>query len=465
MTERIEKIIFENLLGSEDYTRKTLHHILPEYFESNVERVLIKEIKKFYSEHNKVPTKKILKLFVEDCGKFKQDEYKRAIDTIDGWGDIELNTKWLVERTEQFCSERAIYNAITESIGILNGDSTKFTKTAIPSLLQDALAVSFDKTIGHDYFSDVDERFKYYHLKEDRIPFGLGMFNKITKGGIPRKTLSAILAPTGVGKSLFLCDHAAKALSEGWNCLYITLEMAEQRIAERIDCNILDCTIDELHKLKHEDFDDKITQIRNKTKGTLVIKEYPTSSAHVGHFKSLLDELRLKKNFIPDIIYIDYINICASQRYKPGANWNSYFAVKAIAEELRGLAVENNVVIFTATQTNRGGANNSDIEMTDTSESFGMPMTTDLLFAMIRSEELDELNQVMIKQLKNRFNDLNYYKRFIVGIDVAKFKLYDVDVGSQHITDQGKTDQTDPPRFSNRRSLDVSNINFDEETA
>lgn len=459
MTERIEKIIFENLLGSDDYTRKALHHLEPDYFESHVERILIKEIKRFHAEHNRVPTKKILKLFIEDYNKFKQDEYKKALEVIDSWGDIELNTKWLLDRTEQFCSERAIYNAITESIGILNGDNTKYSKTAIPTLLQEALATSFDKTIGHDYFGDTDERFKFYHLKEDRIPFGLGMFNKITKGGIPRKTLSAILAPTGVGKSLFLCDHAAKAVMAGWNCLYITLEMAEQRIAERIDCNILDCTVDDLHKFKHSDYEDKIVQLRNKSKGRLVIKEYPTSSAHVGHFKSLLDELRLKKNFIPDIVYVDYINICASQRYKPGANWNSYFAIKAIAEELRGMAVENNIAVFTATQTNRGGVNNSDVELTDTSESMGLPMALDLMFAMIRSDELDEMGQLMIKQLKNRFNDLNFYKRFIVGIDVSKFKLYDVDNTPMRITDQGKTDSD--LSVGSRKQVDVSDLNFD----
>lgn len=461
MTERIEKVIFENLLGADEYTRKVLHHLKPEYFESHVDRVLIKEIKRFYAEHNTVPTKKILKLFIEDCGKFKQDEYKKATETIDSLGDIELNTKWLIDRTEQFCSEKAVYNAITESIGILNGENTKFTKTAIPSLLQEALSVSFDKTIGHDYFNDIEERFKFYHLKEDRIPFGLAMFNKITKGGIPRKTLSAILAPTGVGKSLFLCDHAAKSLSAGWNCLYITLEMAEQRIAERIDCNLLDISVDDLHRLRHDDFDDKISTIRDKTKGKLVVKEYPTSSAHVGHFKALLDELRLKKNFVPDIVYVDYINICASQRYKPGANWNSYFAIKAIAEELRGMAVENNIAVFTATQTNRGGVNNSDIEMTDTSESMGLPMSLDLLFAMIRSEELDNLGQLMIKQLKNRFNDINFYKRFIVGIDISKFKLYDVDVDPRQITDPGKTDNPKPSFTSSRKSLNVDDVNFE----
>ena len=442
MTERIETIIFEAILGNEDYARKALHHIESEYFDNTVEQTLIKEIKRFHAEHGKPPTKKILSLFVGDVSTFKQDEYERAQELVTSLGEPENNQEWLLTRTEQFCKDKAVYNAIMASIGILDGRNTKFNKEAIPTILSEALSVSFDKTVGHDYFLDADERYEFYHRSEERVPFDLDLFNKITKGGLPKKTLNVALASTGVGKSLFMCHHAAAALKDGLNCLYITLEMAEERIAERIDCNLLDVTLDQLQKMKHATFTDKVGEVLHKTRGRLKIKEYPTAGAHVGHFKALLDDLKIKQNFVPDIVYIDYINICTSQRYKSGGNHNSYTMVKAIAEELRGLAVEMNVPILSATQTNRGGADNTDVDLTDTSESFGLPMTVDFLFAIMRTEELDAMGQLMIKQLKSRYNDTNYYKRFVIGIDLEHFRLFDVDNSAQTLQDAGKKDDT-----------------------
>lgn len=368
MTERVEDVIFEGLVSDDEFCRKVLHHLHADYFSEHSDQILFKEMRRFYEEHNKAPTKKILKLFVEDHNDLKQEEYTRTISTIDSWGAPEQNKEWLVKRTEQFCQEKSLFNAIMQSIQIMDGKSTKFGKDAIPGILSDALGVSFDKTIGHDYFAEVDRRYDFYHLKEDRIPFDLEMFNKITKGGIPKKTLSLALAGPNVGKSAFLCHHAASVIKQGKNALYITLEMAEERIAERIDCNLLDVRMDELYRMSKSTFDSKINVLVSKTHGRLVVKEYPTGGAHVGHFEALLDELKLKKNFVPDIIYVDYLNICASQKYSGGANWNSYFAIKAIAEELRAMAVKYDVPVFTASQVNRGGMNNTDIEMTDVSE-------------------------------------------------------------------------------------------------
>lgn len=460
MTEKIEQVIFEAILGDEEYTKKALHHIEPEYFDSVVEQTLLKEIKKFHAEHGKPPTKKILSLFIEDAGSFKQEEYDRAKEFVGSLGEPETNREWLVQRTEQFCKDKAVYNAIMASIGILDGRNTKFNKEAIPSILSDALGVSFDKTIGHDYFNDADERFNFYHLKEERIPFDLELFNKITKGGLPKKTLNVISAGTNVGKSLFMCHHAASAIKQGLNALYITLEMAEERIAERIDCNLLDVNLDQLTRMKHDTFSDKMTELRGKAHGKLKIKEYPTAGAHVGHFKSLLDDLKLKQNFVPDIIYIDYLNICQSQRYKSAANANSYTTVKATAEELRGMAVEYNVPILSATQVNRGGMENTDVSLTDTSESFGLPMTVDFMFAVMRTEELDAMGQLMIKQLKSRYNDTNYYKRFVIGIDMEHFRLHDVDNSAQTLNDAGKKDDA-PPKFGKKAwDKGVDDIDF-----
>ncbi len=457
MTNKVEHVIFEAILGDEEYTRKALHHIESSYFDSHLEQLLIKEIKRFYSEHNRPPTKKILQLFVEDA-PLKTDEYTKAKELLENLGEPEQNREWLIQRTEQFCKDKAIYNAIKESIGIIDGSNTKFNKEAIPTILQEALGVSFDKTVGHDYFADAEERYNFYHLKEDRIPFDLSMFNKITKGGLPRKTLSAISAGTGVGKSLFMCHHAAASIKQGLNALYISLEMAEERIAERIDCNLLEVTLDELQRMKHTSFSDKIEALKASTHGKLKIKEFPTAGAHVGHFKSLLDDLKMKQNFVPDIIYIDYINICASQRLKNNGSANSYTIVKSIAEELRGFAVEYDVPILTATQVNRGGMNNTDVELTDTSESFGLPMTLDFMFALIRTEELDGMGQLMVKQLKSRFGDINYYKRFVIGIDLAHFRLFDSDkVAQENIHDAGRTED-DVPLFDKSKKWQAANI-------
>jgi len=442
--ERVESVIMEGLIGNEDYARKVLPFIEEDYFSERLDRLLFAEIKRFFTEHGKAPTKKILKLFLDDRKDLRQEELEMATEVVDGFSAPEPNTEWLSQRTEKFCKDKAIYNSIMTTIAIYDGKNTKFNREAIPTLLSEALSVSFDKSVGHNYFQDADSRFEFYHLKEDRIPFDLDMFNKITKGGLPKKTLSCLLAGTGVGKSLFMCHHAASMVRSGKNALYITLEMAEERIAERIDCNLMDVPIDQLVKMKKTDFESKIDGIKSKAHGQLVVKEYPTAGAHVGHFKSLLDELEMKQNFKPDIIYIDYINICISQRYKNAGNFNSYTIIKAIAEELRGLAVEYDVPVLTATQTTRSGSTDTDIDMTDTSESFGLPMTLDFFFAIIRTEELDALGQLMVKQLKNRFNDINYYKRFVIGINLPMFKLYDVDNPTADLSDAGKTDDDVP---------------------
>lgn len=454
MSEKIESVILGNLVANEDFCRKVLPFLEEDFFSSKIEGILFGDIKEFFSKYNKPPTPKILKIGLDDRKDMKQGEYDSALDLIDSFGEPEQNQEWLFERTEKFCKDQALYNAIMGSISILEGKDTKHNKEAIPSLLQEALAVSFDKTIGHDFFGDAEKRYEFYHLKEDRLPFGLDMFNKITKGGLPKKTLNVCLAGTNVGKSLFLCDVAAKSLQQGKNVLYITLEMAEERIAERIDCNLMDIPIDQLYRINKTDFASKIESIHKKTRGTLIVKEYPTSSAHVGHFKNLLDELKLKKGFVPDIICLDYINICCSQRLRGNASANSYTIVKAIAEELRGMAVEYDVPILSATQTTRSGWQNTDVEMSDTSESAGLPMTVDFMFAMIRTEELDALGQIMVKQLKSRYNDVNYFKRFVVGVDINKFKLFDVDAPVENVADTGRTkidDDDDLMTFGSKR--------------
>lgn len=446
MSDRIEEVIFENLLTNDEYARKALPFIEDSYFMDKIDKVVFDVIKHFYDEYNAAPTKAALKLAIGDSKSLRQQEYDLAVELVDRLGAPDQNTQWLFDKTESFCKDKAVYNAIMTSISILDGGNTKFDKGAIPSILSEALAISFDKTIGHDYFEDADRRYDFYHLKEDRVPFDLDLFNKITKGGIPKKTLNIILAGTNVGKSLFLCHHAASVIKQGKNALYITMEMAEERIAERIDCNLMNISMNDLYKTGKKEYQSKFEEIKSKSHGKLVVKEYPTSSAHVGHFKSLLDELKLKKNFVPDIIYIDYINICCSQRLK--GDTNSYFLIKAIAEELRGLAVEYDVPIFSATQTTRGGYANTDVDLTDTSESFGLPATADFMFAMMRTEELDKMGQLIVKQLKSRYNDVNYYKRFVVGIDIEKFKLYDVEQSAQDdLVDKGNHDDDDTPAF------------------
>jgi len=450
---KFEQVILENLIHSDEYFRTVIPHISEDYFDSTVEKFLVKAIKTFSEKHHKAPNQKILSLMVGEYKKFSQDEFEAAKEYVNTLTGKEENHDWLVEHTEKFCRDKAVYNGIMDSIAIL--DDEEGSNDSIPSILSDALNVSFDKSVGHDFFENAEERYDFYHAEEDRVPFRLDIFNKITKNGLPRKTLNCALAPTGVGKSLLLCDYAASALTLGYNVLYITLEMAEERISERIDCNILDVNINHLPRLTKSEFVSGINKIENKTKGRLIVKEFPTASAHVGHFRALIEELKLKKGFIPDVICIDYINICASEKYS-SSNYSSYTAIKTIAEEMRGLMVQYNCVGFTATQTNRGGQGNSDIGIADVSESHGLSCTVDFLFAIIRTPELDENNQLMISQLKSRYNDPNYYRKFLVGVDIAKFKLFDVEDSAQNLTDMGKT--TTDADFDCRN---FSELNFD----
>lgn len=449
---RIEEIILSNLVGSDSFCRKVLPFLEDKYFSVRVENIVFKEIRDFFAKYNKLPNQQVLKIAIDDLGNLKQDDYDEAMTLISNLGPVEQNQQWLVERTEKFCRDQAIFIAITDSIAILDGKNTKFNKEAIPSLLQEALAVSFDNAIGHDYFEDADARYESYHLKQDKLPFDLDMFNRITNGGLPKKTLSCILAGTGVGKSLSLCHIAASTLKQGKNVLYITLEMAEEKLAERVDCNLLDVDINDLPRMSKDEFSSRLNKLKRETHGKIVFKEYPTSAGHVGHFRHALEELRVKKGFVPDLVIVDYINICCSQRYKNVATANSYFIVKAIAEELRGLAVEYNVPIITATQTTRTGFSNTDVEMGDTSESFGLPMTLDFMVAIIRTEELDAMGQLMVKQLKSRLGDINYYKKFCIGVDIKKFKLFDVDQPTKDLSGAGKTEPPDTPLYDRSKA-------------
>jgi replicative DNA helicase len=439
---KLEQTILKNLIYNEDYLRKVLPFIKEEYFTDRTDRAIFNEISKFTESYNSPPTIEALELAIKEKRNLTDDELEKCdtcLQEIVKTKQEESKIEWLVDKTEKFCQEKAIYNAVLGSISILDGKDKTQDKGSIPKLLSDALAISFDSSVGHDYLENSDERYEFYHRKEERIPFDLEFFNKITKGGLPSKTLNIALAGTGVGKSLFMCHVAAGCMSQGKNVLYITMEMAEEKIAERIDANLLNVTIDDLVNLPKDLYDKKIERLREKTVGKLIIKEYPTASASSIHFRTLLNELNLKKSFVPDIIFIDYLNICCSARIKAGANVNSYTYVKAIAEELRGLAVEFGVPIVSATQTTRSGFSSSDPGLEDTSESFGLPATADLMFALISSEELEEMGQIMVKQLKNRYNDPTYFKRFTVGIDRAKMRLYDVEQSSQNgITDSGQ---------------------------
>jgi len=436
---KVEQLILKNLILDEVYVRKALPFIKEEYFSDNLEKNLFTVISKYFSQYNALPTKEALEIEVGQLDSISDEQHQSILTLIRDIDSEKSDPEWIVDTTEKWCKERAIYLALMESIKIAEGNDDKKTPNAIPNILSDALAVSFDNHIGHDYLQDYEERYEFYHKTEDKIPFDLEYFNRITKGGLPNKTLNIALAGTGVGKSLFMCHVASTCLLENKDVLYITLEMAEEKIAERIDSNLLNCDIQNLNQLPKLMFDNKITALSKKTEGKLVIKEYPTASAHCGHFKSLLNELALKKSFKPDIIFIDYLNICASSRYRAGSNVNSYSYIKAIAEELRGLAVEANVPIVSATQTTRSGFSSSDVDLTDTSESFGLPATADLMFALISTEELEEVNQIMVKQLKNRYNDPTINKRFVVGIDRAKMKLFDVEQSAQQdIIDSGQ---------------------------
>ena len=429
--DKIEFLILKNLLHNEDYLRKVIPFLKSEYFESYNQKIVFEEIFDFVTKYNDIPSQEILSIEVEKRKDINEDTFKEISKLILHLDDQPVEFEWLLDTTEKWCRDRAIYLALIESISIADGGDNKKTPDAIPSILSDALAVSFDNHVGHDYLLDYEERYELYNRKESRIEFDLEYFNKITKGGLPNKTLNIALAGTGVGKSLFMCHLASSVLLQNRNVLYITLEMAEEKIAERIDANLLNIPIQEVASLPKSMFETKVNNLTQKTQGSLIIKEYPTASAHSGHFKSLLNELALKKSFRPDIIFIDYLNICASSRYSKMGNVNSYSYIKAIAEELRGLAVEANVPIVSATQTTRSGYGSSDVELTDTSESFGLPATADLMFALISTEELEGLGQLLVKQLKNRYNDPTIYKRFVVGIDRAKMRLYDCEQSAQ----------------------------------
>jgi len=440
--ETIEKTILKNLILNEDYTRKVLPFIKKDYFDSVHEKVIFEESERFISEYNKCPTVEILNIECEKRSDINQETFQTVVSALSEFDTDRSNEEWLTDVTEKWCRDRAIYLALVESIGIADGNNEKKNIDAIPSILSDALAVSFDNHVGHDYLQDFSERFDFYHQKEERIPFDLDFFNKITKGGLVNKSLNIALAGTGVGKSLFMCHMASSVLLRGSNVLYITLEMAEEKIAERIDANLLNIPIQQLTDLPRSMFENKVSKLAEKTQGSLIIKEYPTASAHVGHFRSLLNELALKKSFRPDIIFVDYLNICASERYRGNSSVNSYSYIKAIAEELRGLACEAKVPIVSATQTTRSGYGSSDVELTDTSESFGLPATADLMFALISTDELEELGQIMVKQLKNRYNDPTVNKRFVVGIDRAKMRLYDCEQSAQDdILDSGQDEE------------------------
>jgi replicative DNA helicase len=441
---RIEQKILSNLIFDENYCRKVIPFIKKEYFADRKEVILADEIVSFFTKYNKPVSKEILQIEVSNRKDLNDKELAELGDFIGTLSQEPVNEDWMLEHTEKFCKDRAIYNGVLSAIRIIDGNDKQHTQDAIPSILSDALAVSFDNHIGHDYLDDHNERYDFYHRVEEKIAFDLEMFNKITKGGLSKKTLNIALAGTGVGKSLFMCHVGAGCLVQGKNVLYITMEMAEERIAERIDANLLNLTMDELKVIDRDIYESRIAKITSKTKGKLIVKEYPTAGAHSGHFRALLEELKLKREFKPDIIFIDYLNICASQRMKQGGIINSYTYIKSIAEELRGLAVEYNVPIVSATQTTRSGFTNSDPGLEDTSESFGLPATADFMFALVSNEELEGLNQIIVKQLKNRYNDPGFYKRFVVGIDRAKMKLYDVEASAQTLSDSGKNDDDEP---------------------
>jgi len=440
--DSVEFLILRNLLHSEEYIRKVIPFIKADYFEDITQKIVFEEIFSFVEQYNKPATKEILCIETEKRSDINDSSFKDVTKLISSLDDEPAEFEWLVTTTEKWCRDRAIYLALMESIQLADGKDDTKGRDAIPTILSDALAVSFDSHVGHDYLIDYEDRYESYHRKEDKIPFDLEYFDKITKGGIPNKTLNIALAGTGVGKSLFMCHFASSVLLQGKNVLYITLEMAEEKIAERIDANLLNVNIQDIVDLPKMMFDDKVTSLTKKTQGSLIIKEYPTASAHSGHFRALLNELALKKSFRPDIIFIDYLNICASSRYRTNNNVNSYSYIKAIAEELRGLAVEANLPIVSATQTTRSGFASSDVDLTDTSESFGLPATADLMFALISTEELEDLNQIMVKQLKNRYNDPTINKRFVIGIDRAKMRLYDCEQKAQNdIVDSGQEEQ------------------------
>ena len=437
--KNLEKTILNNLITNNEYARKVLPFLKSDYFQDKNEQIIFEEIQKFSIKYSKLPTSTSLQVELDNRKDLNEQQFKDITSIVDSFQSEEVDGQWLLDTTEKFCKDKAVYNAVVDGISIIEGRDKKRKPDALPSLLTNALAVSFDNRVGHDYLTDAEDRYDYYHKKEDRIPFDLDFFNKITKGGLPQKTLNIALAGTGVGKSLFMCHMAANCLNQGRNVLYITLEMAEERIAERIDANLMNVSMEDLQDLPKNMYQDKMERIASKTQGKLIIKEYPTASAHCNHFRALIQELAIKKSFKADIIFVDYLNICASSRFRGGSNVNSYTMIKAIAEELRGLAVENNLPIVSATQTTRSGYVSTDIGLEDTSESFGLPATADFMFALISTEEMDELNQITVKQLKNRYNDPTVNRRFVLGIDRSKMKLYDVELSAQnHLVNSGQ---------------------------
>ena len=458
---RLETTILKNLVYNEEYTRKVLPFLSVDYFQEREDKILYEKINEYINQYNTLPTQEALAIEL-DKSSIKDEEFQNSLKLLESISNEtdETNISWLLDSTEKFCQDRAIYNAVVESISILDeGGRNTRDKGSIPDILSDALSVSFDPHVGHDYFLDSDERYKFYHRVEEKIPWDLEYFNRITKGGLSNKTLNIALAGTGVGKSLFMCHAAASCLSQNCNVLYITLEMAEEKIAERIDANLLNISIDDLQKLPKDLYDNKINKLKQTIKGKLIVKEYPTAAANVNHFRALLNELNLKRSFVPNIILVDYINICTSSRIKPGANVNSYTYIKSIAEELRGLAVENAIPILSATQTTRSGFTNTDIGLEDTSESFGLPATADFMFAIISTEQMEELNQIMIKQLKNRYSDPTSNRKFVIGIDRSKMKLYDVEQSAQNeLVDTG---QDDEPAFDKATGGKYNNLKFE----
>ena len=459
MTQTIERTTLSNLVFNEEYCRKVLPFIKPDYFDIKEERVVFNEIVNFVEKYKRMPSQISLEIEVDSRKDLTEDQHKNIVEIIKTLDSTEVDMEWLVDTTEKFCKDKAIYNAIVDGISIIDGKDKNRGADAIPNILTDALAVCFDNAVGHDYFDDSEKRFDFYHKVEERIPFDLDFFNKITKGGLPTKTLNIALAGTGVGKSLFMCHMAANCLSQGKNVLYITLEMAEERIAERIDANLMNISMEDLHDLPKKMFDSKIESIAKKTNGKLIIKEYPTASAHSAHFRGLIKELAIKRSFKPDMIFIDYLNICASSRLKGASNVNSYTYIKSIAEELRGLAVECDVPIMSATQTTRSGFTSSDLGLEDTSESFGLPATADFMFALISNEELEGLNQIVVKQLKNRYNDPTVNKRFVLGIDRSKMRLYDCQQKEQEdLVDSGQTPVFDNTDFGGNNKFLKKNL-------
>jgi replicative DNA helicase len=459
---RIETQILSNLVNNEEYVRKTIPFLKPDYFTETDDRIVYEKISQYVEKYNNPPSKSALLIALQDDRKISEDIYVQCETLINSLNATDTDQSWLIDETEKFCKDKAVFNAIMDAIQIIDGTDKERSKDSLPSLLSDALSVGFDNNVGHDYIEDADARFDFYNRVEEKIPFDLEFFNKITQGGLSNKSLNIALAGTGVGKSLFMCHMAAAAIEQGKNVLYITLEMSEEKIAERIDANLMNVPIQELSNLPKKMFDDRVNKIKSKIDGKLIIKEYPTASAHAGHFKALTQELKLKRSFSPDIIFIDYLNICSSSRFRTGSNANSYTIIKSIAEELRGLAVEQDLPIVSATQTTRGGYDNSDVSLTDTSESFGLPATADLMFALISTEELEAQQQIMVKQLKNRYNDINVNKRFMVGVDRSKMRLFDLtDEVQKTINDSGQNISTavfDNGDFSTKMSGNFGSI-------